>query len=98
MGIVYKALQKSLDRVVALKRIVQDGHAGAAERERFHNEAQVIARLRHPHVVQVYEVGEAEGLPYFSMEYCPDGSLGRDGGGTGGAFSGKIVAAVPAGR
>jgi WD40 repeat protein/tetratricopeptide (TPR) repeat protein len=65
----------SLGRVVALKMILHAGHAGADERRRFQAEAEAVARLQHPHVVQVFEVGEHRGLPFFSLEYCPGGSL-----------------------
>jgi serine/threonine-protein kinase len=75
MGVVYKALQVGLGRIVALKMILCADHAGERERQRFQSEAEVIARLQHPHIVQIFEVGEHEGMPYFSMEYCPDGSL-----------------------
>ena len=75
MGVVYKARQVSLDRIVALKMIRDSGLAGADERTRFRAEAQAIARLQHPHVVQVFEVGEYQGQPYFSLELVPGGSL-----------------------
>jgi serine/threonine-protein kinase len=55
--------------------ILAGGHAGEEERERFRGEAQAVARLQHPNIVQVYEVGEHEGLPYFSLEFCAGGSL-----------------------
>jgi WD40 repeat protein len=82
MGVVYRAYHMTLDRVVALKMIRDPTYAGAAERGRFLQEAQVVARLNHPNVVQVFEVGEHQGLPYFSMEFCPGGSLDRKLGGT----------------
>jgi tetratricopeptide (TPR) repeat protein len=75
MGIVYQARQQGLNRLVALKMILHADHAGPDERRRFRAEAESIARLRHAHIVQVYEVGEHNGSPYFSLEYCPGGSL-----------------------
>jgi WD40 repeat protein len=82
MGVVYQARHIRLDRHVALKMILAGGHAGEAERERFRVEAQAIARLQHPNIVQVHEVGEHDGLPYFSLEFCPGGSLARKLDGT----------------
>jgi serine/threonine-protein kinase len=75
MGIVYKARQPGLNRIVALKMILTGGHAGESELIRFRQEAEAVARLQHPNIVQVYEVGEEEGLPFFSLEYLDGGSL-----------------------
>ncbi len=82
MGVVYQARHLQLDRVVALKMILAGGHAGAAEMERFRVEAQAIARLQHPNIVQVFEVGEHDGLPFFSLEYCAGGTLAQKLAGT----------------
>jgi serine/threonine-protein kinase len=71
MGVVYRARQVNADRLVALKMILAGGHASPDELARFRTEAEAIARLQHPHVVQVFEVGEHNGLPFFSLEFCP---------------------------
>ena len=75
MGVVYRARQVPLNRMVALKMIRAGQYAGAATVARFIHEGKAIARLRHPNVVQVYELGEHRGLPYFSMELVEEGSL-----------------------
>jgi tetratricopeptide (TPR) repeat protein len=77
MGVVYKARQVGLNRLVALKMILAGGHAGAAELARFRREVEALARLQHANIVQVYEVGEHEGKPFFSLEYCAGGSLDK---------------------
>ena len=82
MGVVYKARHAGLNRVVALKMILAGGHAGPDELARFRGEAEAVARLKHPNVVQVYDVGEAGGLPYFSLEFVEGGSLDRKLAGT----------------
>ncbi len=82
MGVVYKARHLALNRVVALKMILAGAHAGAQDRLRFKAEAEVIARLQHPNVVQIYEVGEAEDYPFFAMEFVPGGSLAAKVAGT----------------
>jgi hypothetical protein len=82
MGVVYLARQTKLNRTVALKMILAGGHTGTAELERFRTEAEAIARLQHPHIVQVFEVGEREGLPFLALEFCPGGGLDKKLAGT----------------
>jgi eukaryotic-like serine/threonine-protein kinase len=77
MGVVYQARQTRADRLVALKMVLAGGHADQKELARFRSEAEAAARLAHPNVAQVYEVGEHGGLPFFSMEFCPGGSLAQ---------------------
>ena len=75
MGVVYKARQTRLNRLCALKIILPGEHNGAEFRARFLAEAETIARLRHPNVVQIYGLGDHDGRPYFEMEYIEGGSL-----------------------
>src|SRR5262245_13720284 len=70
MGVVYRARQKGLNRLVALKMILAAEHAGELERARFKAEAEAVARLQHPNIVQIYEIGEQGGRPFFSLEFC----------------------------
>src|SRR5262245_5559208 len=74
-SVVYKARQTHPDRLVALKMILGGTHAGLERRSRFLAEADAIARLRHPNIVQIYEVGQHDDVPYLSLEYVEAGSL-----------------------
>src|SRR5262249_36031438 len=91
MGVVYRARQISLKREVALKMILTGAHAGPEQLARFRSEAEAVARLHHPHIVQVYEIGEHNGLPYFALEYV-DGR-GLDAAALGGKAQPPRVAA-----
>jgi hypothetical protein len=82
MGIVYMAEQTALRRVVALKMVLHAEHLGEEQRRRFHAEAEAVAMLQHPNIVQVHEVGEHNGVPYFSLELCAGGSLEKQLDGT----------------
>jgi WD40 repeat protein len=82
MGVVYKARQILLNRPCALKMILAGTHATSEAAARFLTEAEAIARLEHPHIVQIHHVGEADGLPFFELEYVPGGSLDQALGGT----------------
>ncbi len=75
MGVVYRARHRGLDRQVALKMVRAGLHAGPEPLTRFRIEVRAVARLRHPNVVQVYDVGEADGLPFVALELLEGGSL-----------------------
>lgn len=77
MGVVYKARQIHLNRMVALKMILNGGGSEEAI-ARFKLEAEAIARVRHPGIVQVYDIAEYNGMPYFTLEFCDGGSLARE--------------------
>jgi formylglycine-generating enzyme required for sulfatase activity len=75
MGVVYRARQLKAHRLVALKMIRAVEHASPTDRLRFQIETEAVARLQHPHIVQLYEVGEVRGQPFFSLEFCDGGTL-----------------------
>src|SRR5262245_20759667 len=81
MGVVYKARQKKLNRIVALKMVLSGAHAGPEQLARFFTEAEAVAHLQQVNILQIYEVGEHDGLPYFSLEYVDGGSLSERIGG-----------------
>src|SRR5262249_54412365 len=77
MGVVFRARHLRLDRLVALKMTLAGSYAGAHEWERFRREAEAVAALRHANVVQIYDVGDWAGRPYFTMELIEGGSLAQ---------------------
>jgi WD40 repeat protein/Tfp pilus assembly protein PilF len=77
MGIVYKARQVALNRLVAIKMILTGAHASEQEIHRFRSEAETIARLRHPHIVQIHEVGEIGDRLFCVLELAEGGTLAQ---------------------
>ncbi len=75
MGVVFRARQVNLNRLVALKMILSGPYADGAALARFRAEAEAVARLQHPHIVQIFEMGELDGRPFFAMEYVAGESL-----------------------
>jgi serine/threonine protein kinase/predicted Zn-dependent protease len=84
MGVVYQARHQKLNRVVALKMILAGAHAGERALSLFRREAEAVARLQHPNIVQIFEVVEHNNLPFLSLEYVSGGSL-----------AGRLAAAPP---
>jgi len=82
MGVVYKARQTDLNRLVALKMIRDDALAGEQELARFRVEAEAVARLQHPNIVPIYQVGAWAGRPYLALEFVDGGNLAQRLGGT----------------
>src|SRR5260370_41390636 len=77
MGVVYKSRHLRLNRIVALKMLLTGAYAGPRELERFQREAEAVAGLRHANIVQVYDVADHDGRPYFTMEFLEGGSLAQ---------------------
>lgn len=75
VGVVYRAFHLRLRRSVALKMLLANAHVRPMDRERFEREAEAVAALRHPNIVQIYEMGDVGGQPYFTMELVEGGSL-----------------------
>jgi serine/threonine-protein kinase len=75
MAVVFKARHQRLNRPVALKMLLAGAYAGREELARFRREAEAVAALRHPNIVQVHDAGEVTGRPYFTMEYVEGGTL-----------------------
>ena len=82
VGVVYKAFHQRLHRAVALKMLLAGPGAQPEELERFLREAEAVAGLRHANIVQVYDVGDLDGRPYFTMEFVEGGSLAQKLAGT----------------
>jgi eukaryotic-like serine/threonine-protein kinase len=77
MGVVYQAKHLKLNRQVALKMLIYGSSATPLELARFQREAEAVAALRHPQIVQIFDVGEADGRPYYTMEFVEGGSLSK---------------------
>lgn len=77
MGVVYKARQLNLNRLVALKMLLSGPHSDPRELARFRIEAEAVAQMQHPNIVQIYDIGEQEGRLYCSLEFVDGGSLAR---------------------
>jgi serine/threonine-protein kinase len=75
MGVVYEARDTKLDRTVALKMVLSGIHASETQLARFVHEAKAVAHIQHVNIVQIYAIDEAEGVPFFSLEYVDGGSL-----------------------
>lgn len=77
MGVVYKAYHQKLKRPVAIKMLLTGAHSSDQELSRFQREAEAVARLQHPNIVQVFDIGEVDGIPYYTMEFVEGGTLAQ---------------------
>ncbi|MBS0198671.1 MAG: protein kinase [Planctomycetes bacterium] len=77
MGVVYKARHLRLNRIVAVKMLLSGGYAAPRELERFKREAESVAAICHPNIVRVFDAGDHDGFPYFTMEFTRNGSLAQ---------------------
>jgi eukaryotic-like serine/threonine-protein kinase len=75
MGVVYRARQRDLNRSVAVKVLLDAAFASSQQKERFRREAEAVARLKHPGIVAIHEIGESDGVPWFSMDHIEGASL-----------------------
>ena len=100
MGVVYKARQRGLNRLVALKMIRGGSQARPDHFARFRVEAEAVARLRHPNILQIYDIGEVDGLPFVSLELLEGGSLADrlDGTPQPGRQAAELLITLAAGR
>jgi formylglycine-generating enzyme required for sulfatase activity len=87
MGVVYKAKQLSLKRIVALKMLLASSFPGSRALARFHTEAEAVARLQHANIVHIYDIGDQDGCPFIAMEFVDGGSLRQ-----------RLTAALPSPR
>ncbi len=77
MGVVYRARQVALNRIVAIKTLRKQEMAASQDLERFRFEAEIVAQFQHPNIVQLYHIGEHEGQPFLAFEYVEGGSLAK---------------------
>jgi serine/threonine protein kinase len=77
MGVVYEAVQNTLNRPVALKMVLSGRFSRPDRLVRFLIEGETLARLKHPNIVQIYEVGHSDGVPFFALEYLGGGTLAQ---------------------
>ena len=75
MGVVYRAVQHGSQRQVAVKMILTEQAATPGAKERFRSEVEAVASLEHPHILPVYETGESDGMPFYSLKYADGGTL-----------------------
>ncbi len=99
MGVVYKARHLRLKRLTAVKMIL-NSHADSDQRDRFRAEAEAVARLQHPNIVQIYEVGEDQDRPFIALEFVDGGSLDKklSRPGVAATIGGRVVGDSRAGR